>query len=107
MIRRIGHNALKRHFNIWITSIPDFIMEMDGIERTSYGCAIRFTGRGTLEKDLPSRKASGKAFVMQGSVHFQISGEGEDARIEQLNEYYTRNFDDGKGIEQYHTLSLP
>jgi hypothetical protein len=75
-------------------------MEIDRIERTPYGCTIRITGRGTFEKDLAEQEGEWPEFCESHRLDFHISGEGDDARIERLEEYYSTNFDDAKGVGQ-------
>jgi hypothetical protein len=107
-IRRAGTSILKRHFDIWRTSIPDFTMEVErsGSEEVLPGrrlrCSIRTINRGTLLKDLPSKRASGKSFSFRGVVDFIIRE--EDGLIEEVNEWYSYNFDNSKDVTEYHTL---
>jgi hypothetical protein len=65
-------------------------------------CSIRTINRGTFLNDLPRKKASGKKFSFRGVVDFVI---GEDnGLIEEVNEYYSWNFDNGIDVSEYHTL---
>jgi len=63
--------------------------------------SIRTINRGTFEKDLPSKKASGKPFVFQGVVDFTVNGEG---LIDSVNEWYTWDFGEGREVRDYHSL---
>jgi hypothetical protein len=96
---------LKRHFEIWKHSIPDFTMEVesempvssrDGKQIHSF----RTINKGTLVNDLPSKKASGKAFSFSGKVDFVVS----NGLIEEVNEWYSWNFDNSRDEAEYHSL---
>lgn len=64
--------------------------------------SVRTINRGTLLKDLPNKKASGKKFVFRGVVDFKVNGEG---LIESVEEGYTWDFGEGRDVKDYHTLS--
>jgi hypothetical protein len=105
-IRRTGTSILKRHFEIWRHSIPDFTMKVerempstreDGKQVLSF----RTINKGTLLNDLPSKKASGKKFSFSGVVVLTVD---ESGLIEQVNEWYSWNFDNSKDVQEYHTL---
>ena len=107
-IRRTGIPILKRHINIWRTSIPDFTMEIervydnlkapDGKRR----CSTRTINRGTFLHDLVSKKASGKNFSFRGVVDFVI--DEESGLIEEVNEWYSWKFDESTDVSEYDTL---
>jgi len=65
-------------------------MEVERIDVPKDGkgkaASLRTINRGTLEKDLPSKKASGKSFVFQGVVDFTVD---DDGLIDSVNEWYT------------------
>jgi hypothetical protein len=107
-IRRSGTPILRRHFDIWRTSIPDFVMEVEqsaGEEPLPGGrrkYSIRTINRGTFLKDLPSAKASGKTFSFRGVVDLVVRE--EDGLIEEVHEWYSSNFGNSKDVAEYHTL---
>lgn len=67
-----------------------------------YNVSIRTINKGTLVKDLPTKKASGKPFSFRGSVDLLITADG---LIAEVNEYYSYGFHDGKDVTEYHTLA--
>lgn len=79
---------LKRHWELWRTSIPDFVMEaehlhipqrdigLDGSAESTLTFSIRTINKGTMLNDLPSKKASGKKFIFRGVVDFKVNSEG-------------------------------
>lgn len=104
-VRRTGISILKRHIEIWKQSIPDFTMEVqsempvtskDGKELYSF----RTINKGTLVNDLPSKRAFGKTFSFSGVVDFVVDG----GLIEEVNEWYSWDFDNSKDVTEYHTL---
>jgi len=110
-IRRTGLSILKRHFNIWKTAIPDFTMEIEhlyndcsqeGLPAGMRKCSLRTINRGTFLHDLPSKKASSKNFSFRGVVDLVI--DEESGLIEEVNEWYSWNFDNSKDVTEYHTL---
>ena len=77
-----------------------------GVERFEPGrderhFSIRTVNRGTFEKDLPSKKASGERFSFRGVVDFAVNGEG---KIEYVEEWYTWDFGEGRDVKEYHSL---
>ena len=110
-IRRTGSAVLTCHWEIWRTSIPDFVMEVehfhvpqkdaavDGAESPTF--SIRTINKGTFLNDLPSKKASGKKFVFRGVVDFKVNQEG---LIENIEEWYSWDFGQGKDVAAFHTL---
>lgn len=112
-IRRSGSKVLERHHKIWRTANPDFVMTLvpnapifwssDTDEEAGNGtCSFRTINKGTNRNDLPSYKASGKAFEFRGAIDMVIEG----GLIKELNEWYTHTpFDKTKTVEQYHSLA--
>lgn len=72
------------------------VFSKDGKEIHSF----RTVNRGTLLNDLPSKKASGKVFSFSGTVDFVVDA----GLIEEVNEWYSWDFDNSKGTAKYHTL---
>lgn len=104
-ITRKGRQTLKRHWEIWRTAMPDFVLTIaestpsevlpDG--RTRY--SIRTNNNGTFTGEFPRRKASGNKFYFRAVVDLVVSKEG---LIDSIEEWYTPNFDATNGVEQYH-----
>ena len=70
-IRRTGTALLDRHWKIWRTAIPDFVMEIERFDVPKEGgdfltFSVRTFNRGTFLRNLPGKKASGKEFVFRG-----------------------------------------
>ena len=59
-IARSGHEKIETHFNIWKTSIPDFVMEIERADTTEAGVILRYVGRGTFIHDLPRVHGTGR-----------------------------------------------
>jgi len=109
-IRRTGTALLERHWHIWRTAIPDFVMEIERFNipmevkpdvENMLTFSVRTINRGTLLRDLPSKKASGKEFVFRGVVDFKVNGDG---LIENIEEWYTWDFGEGRDVKDYHSL---
>ena len=78
-------------------------MEVERFEpgRDERHFSTRTINRGTFEKDLPSKKASGKQFSFRGVVDFRVDDEG---KIEYVEEWYTWDFGEGRDVKEYHFL---
>ena len=112
-ICRQGHKTLARHHQLWRTANPDFLMTIapdspvwwspDVDEKTGHGkCSIRTINKGTNKADLPTVKATGKAFEFTGVVDMVFDG----GKIKELQEWYTQKpFGQAVGVEGYHTVA--
>lgn len=58
--------------------------------------------KGTMEKDLPSRKATGKPFLFKGVVEFVV--DEKSGLIEEVEEWYCSNFERARSVEQDYNL---
>ncbi|KAK5175764.1 uncharacterized protein LTR77_000904 [Saxophila tyrrhenica] len=102
-IRR-GHGGLKQHFDLWRTAHPDFqIIVLEtwpaidlGNGRTKH--SIRTKNVGTFTNDLPSMKASGRKFEFYAAVDLVMRE--EDGLIEEVEEWYHRQFDSEALVER-------
>ena len=65
--------------------------------------SFRTHNTGVFANDLPKRKASGKRFWFLGVVDFVVN---EDGLIEQVNEWYSTDFDEVQSIEEYKTTRV-
>ena len=106
-IRRKGIPILKRHFELWKTSVPDFVMEVESkLPATSKDgkrfCSFRTINKGTFLNDLVVKKASGEKFLFRGAVDLII--DEETGLIETLNEWYSWKFENSTDVSGYHTL---
>jgi len=115
-ITRSGKPILKRHFELWRNSIPDFVMQVDdsygqwwslggagdALPAGKYRFSVRTVNSGTYLKDLPSKKAFGDKFSFRGVVDFVIDAEA--GLIEEVDEWYSLNFDKATDVKNYHTL---
>jgi hypothetical protein len=72
---------------------------VNGTESMSF--SIRTINKGTFLNDLPSKKASGKKFTFRGVVDFRVNREG---LIENIEEWYSWDFGEGKDVADFHTL---
>lgn len=110
---RQGRPQFERHFNLWRTSNPDFIMTIDenrpmfwnasDLDGKVVHCSFRTINRGTFKEDLPTKKATGKTFVFIGVIDMVI--ERKNGLITQLDEWYTNNsFDEKEKLEDYKSF---
>lgn len=104
-IIRQGRQTLGRHWEIWRTANPDFVLTIaqsmpvetlaDG--RTRY--SIRTHNSGTFTGEFPRHKASGKKFYFRAVVDLVVNQEG---LIDSVEEWYCPNFDATNGVNEYH-----
>ncbi|KAM5386405.1 hypothetical protein ACJZ2D_000368 [Fusarium nematophilum] len=104
-LRRTGQAGIASHIKTWRESIPDFKIEADAswveksLPRGRTQLVFKTNNTGTFINDLPSLKASGKAFWFPGIVELIVCD--EDGLIESVNEYYTARFDRIKSVDEY------
>ena len=67
--------------------------------------SVRTINRGTFEKDLPNKKASGREFDFRGVVDLYV--DGETGLIEEVREWYSWAFDQGKNVSEYNVRGEP
>ena len=65
---------------------------------------FRFRATGTFKGDLPRRKATGKHFVMLGSVDFVVVEKQRVWFIDSVNEWYSPDFGE-VSADEYRVMS--
>ena len=64
--------------------------------------AFRTDNAGTLENDLPRKKATGKPFNFKGVVEFIV--DEASGLVEQVEEWYCSNFELARSVEEDYNL---
>lgn len=105
-ITRTGHDLLARHHKIWRTANPDFTLTVDTTRpvwwngddaRQNGRYSFRTVNRGTFEKDLPSRKASGRKWEFSAVVDLVV----KSGLVVKVDEWYTVEFDRSVPVAEY------
>jgi hypothetical protein len=103
-IVRIGTDSvLPSHWKIWRTAIPDFVMTVTCVYppvQLGNGKAkviFRTDNKGTLENDLPRKKATGKPFLFKGVVELVV--DEASGLIEELEEWYSGSFELARTVQ--------
>ncbi|MGQ4598709.1 SgcJ/EcaC family oxidoreductase [Nocardia sp. R6R-6] len=86
---RSGRDAIAEHSAIWHNSITDFRMTPREVRETDDGALMTWVATGTFARDLAAMPATGKDFVMHGTVWLKINAEG---KITVTEEYYSTTF---------------
>ncbi|KAF5012915.1 hypothetical protein FDECE_1049 [Fusarium decemcellulare] len=93
---RIWHGA-NPDFKVWLDpSTPVWWANVDKEQGNASVC-FRTIQTGTFTGNLPTRKASGKAWRFPAMVQMEI----KNGLIVELNEFYREQFDQGVGVENY------
>ena len=98
-IRRAGHEAIARHYKIWIGSVPNFEMQVEKFNVVGLQSMFSYVGSGTFENDLPVLAATGTTFTYQGFVVLTVN---EAGLIERTEEFYSTNFPSGVPFKDYN-----
>ena len=102
-LKRQGHGAIKRHFEIWINSVPDSNMQILRYWPTENGAVIKHRLSGTMTGELNEHTpASGGPFEFVGTTEFVVDQEG---KLELSSECYRKDFWNGKSEKHYHSIS--
>ena len=108
-IVRIGRDSiLPLHWQIWRTSIPDFVMTITSVYPAvqlgngKVKVIFRTDNKGTLVNDLPRKKATGKPFLFEGVVEFVV--DEASGLIEELDEWYSYNFELAGSVKEDYNL---
>lgn len=71
------------------------------LDNGKHRASIRTINKGTFQGDLPTKRASGKKFVFSGVVDLVVRA--EDGLIEELQEWYSKEFDSLGSFDDYRT----
>ncbi|MCJ1354341.1 MAG: hypothetical protein MMC33_004329 [Icmadophila ericetorum] len=83
----------------FLSTYDDFVCETYAINPTPTGAVVQLIFSGVFARDLlPVRKASGRRWNCH--VCF-VLGVDEEGRVERVDEYFPRDFDEGVGVDGY------
>ena len=107
-VHRVGIGSVNDLRLSWLGCNRPLQVDVHALHITADGGAIfEHTSTGRFSHDLvrPSgelvQKASGKAFRFSGVIRLRIDEEGKITRVD---EWYSRNWDDGEDESQYRVL---
>jgi hypothetical protein len=106
-IVRIGNKTtLASHWHIWRKAHPDFKLTVTTVYpplvvgNGKVKVIFRTDNKGTFQEDLPSKKATGNAFLFKGVVEFVV--DEKTGLIEELDEWYSHFFERSMSPEDYN-----